>query len=210
MTKNDATQDLADGFEPGPLPPMGPDGGMTAGEPVKVSDPPPRICEQGPCVHYHRFEILMDATKPIAAEVGEDGRPRGIAPDVRHHVEVHHYCYPTVGVETKLGSLPMLHCNFWEPKLKAKQDALELTRAEYLESEDGKRYLGELAAWEERQQAELEREAAVAEDAAKVLAEAAAARDASAQGPIVIATEVATGNETDTPPTAAIEGEPKP
>ncbi len=72
---------------------------------------PPRLCEAGPCRHYHTMTIQLDAQQPHAERV--DGRL------VEHgrvfHTEQHHYCYPDVGIETNLGALPVLSCNRWVP-----------------------------------------------------------------------------------------------
>lgn len=199
MVKNDVQSDLADGFEPGPLPAMATDGGFAPPPPAKISDPPPRLCEQGPCACYHKIEIVMDSAKPIGAELDDQGRVTGPAPDVRGNIEIHHYCYPSVGIETRLGSLPVVGCNRWDPVL-ATAAALEQRRQEYLKTADGQRYLGELGDWEDRQKEAIDEEVKAAEDAAAVLAEAARAREAAPPAqPVVLATGI-----------PAIEGEPTP
>jgi hypothetical protein len=82
-------------------------------EPVRELPPdPPRLCEAGPCRHYHRFQIQLDAQNPM-----DERKPDGTV--VRHgrvfHVQTHHYCYPDVGIELELGALPLLECNRWVP-----------------------------------------------------------------------------------------------
>lgn len=105
MRHNDAQESLQDGFEVGPLPNMGADGSPQL-EPVRAAPPDsPRLCAAGPCRNYHTFQIQLDAQNPI--DPGKHGRV--------YHTEQHHYCYPTAGVETNLGSLPVLSCNRWVP-----------------------------------------------------------------------------------------------
>ena len=90
---------------------MAPDGGLELEPAEPLDDPPPRLCEAGPCRHYHRMAVQMDAQNPMAER--RDGQL------VRHarvfHTTVSHYCYPDVGIETNLGSLPVLECNRWVP-----------------------------------------------------------------------------------------------
>jgi hypothetical protein len=111
MRSTDVRDDLQDGIDAAPLPPQAPDGGLelTRAEPIEAA--PPRLCEAGPCVHYHRLEVQMDAQNPMAE------RRDGVL--IKHarvfHTTIHHYCYPDVGIETNLGSLPVLACNRWVP-----------------------------------------------------------------------------------------------
>lgn len=105
MRHIDTQESLQDGIETGPLPAMGPDGSPLL-EPARDLPPdPPRLCAYGPCRNYHTFKIQLDAQNP--ADVALHGRA--------FHTEQHHYCYPTVGVETNLGSLPVLECSRWTP-----------------------------------------------------------------------------------------------
>jgi len=53
-----------------------------------------------------------------ASNSGIEQAPQGTlyrAPPV-FHVQTHHYCYPDVGIEMPLGSLPVVECNRWEPE----------------------------------------------------------------------------------------------
>lgn len=112
MRSRDVQDELADGFEAGPLPPMGPNGAPML-EPVReLPTDPPRLCEAGPCRHYHTMTIQLDAQQP-----GRERRDDGTVVDHGRvfHTEVHHYCYPDVGIETNLGALPVLSCNRWAP-----------------------------------------------------------------------------------------------
>lgn len=117
---------LTDNFEAGPLPPMGPDGAPTL-EPVRpLPADPPRLCNAGPCRHYHQFQIQLDAQNPMA-----ERKPDGTV--VHHgrvfHVQTHHYCYPDVGIETELGSEPVLACNRWVPITRLLQTKASVKRA---------------------------------------------------------------------------------
>lgn len=83
-------------------------------------DPPPSLCTQGPCRHYHEFTVEFAAADAIAERVsdGSDGESHGRLMghgDQSMHMETHRYCYPTHGVETRLGSLAVLRCNRWHP-----------------------------------------------------------------------------------------------
>lgn len=113
MRSNDLRDELQEGIEPAPMPPRAPDGGLEFTPAVPIEEGPPRLCESGPCRHYHRLDVQMDAANPRAERV--NGRL------VRHakvfHVLVNHYCYPDVGIETNLGSMPVLSCNRWDPEL---------------------------------------------------------------------------------------------
>lgn len=158
---------------------MLPDGGY-ATPPPRPFDPPPRLCEQGPCRHYHALGILVDAERPKGAGVGEDGRLVGqgeVGPD---HVGRHHYCYPDVGIETELGSLPVVECNRWDP-CPTNDAARSEARRRYLESDNGQAYLTAVVAWKERQQFANEEMLRDAEDAERVMADAMAARLERAQ-----------------------------
>lgn len=140
---------LADGFEPGPLPPMGPDG---APEIPPLRHLPvleaPRLCEAGPCVNYHRFSMQLDAARPIADRLEEGGVLAGEAPPAAFHSETQHYCYPSPGVEMELGSLPVLECNRWEPVSPMRTNSRKAREHEYLSSEEGKAFIARAQAWE--------------------------------------------------------------
>lgn len=150
MRTNDVQDELAEGFEVGPLPPMGPDG-APALEPAKpLAQDPPRLCEAGPCRNYHTFQIQLDAQNPMAEK-----RPDGKI--VQHgrvfHTEQHHYCYPNVGIESNLGSLPVLSCNRWVPLTGLLQRVSSVRRA----------YDARMAAWVAARDAEADEATAVIE-----------------------------------------------
>jgi hypothetical protein len=81
------------------------------------------------------------------------------------HVETHHYCYPTIGVEMPLGALPVISCNRWNPYHDAitqnEHDVHENRRA-FMASPEGAQYSTAVADWERARARELE-EAADAE-----------------------------------------------
>ncbi len=147
MRRNHAQENPIEDFDAGDLPPMGPDGLMTEPQRAQV-EPPPRLCEQGPCVHYHRFAIQLD----VEAGLRE---PDGSPAKQPFHVRVHHYCYPTSGVETELGALPVLECNRWEPAV-ARFDIIGRIRENYIQSPAGQEYLRKLDEWKAARAAELE------------------------------------------------------
>lgn len=153
MRSNDVRDDMADGIELAPLPPMAKDGGpeLEAARPIPPARP--RLCEAGPCRHYHRMEVQVDAAQP-KAEVHEDGTITKAA--AVFHREVHHYCYPDVGIETNLGAMPVTACNRWHPLLPADHLAAEKHGEVFMESRAGRDYLDELAAWEAHRDAEAQ------------------------------------------------------
>lgn len=179
MRHIDVRDDLQDGFELAPAPAVGPDG-VPVVPPVRNYPPPrPRLCEAGPCLNYHRFEIQLDAEDPrgrkVSAELpdapGVQRVPGGsvyVAP-AAFHVETQHYCYPTPGVETRLGSLPVINCNRWHPMVPFNLTPgppkwqRETDRATFLASPDGVAYTKAVADWdaarakEQAEAAELER-----------------------------------------------------
>lgn len=149
----DVQDALQDGFEPGALPPIGPDGAPDLPPLRPATDPPPRLCEAGPCVHYHRFEIQMDAQRAIGDRLEEGGRIVGNAPPQPFHVHTHHYCYPDTGIEMELGGLPVLTCNRWQPMTGGDHADRERTEEQFLASARGQKYKTALDAWIARQEA---------------------------------------------------------
>lgn len=153
MRSNDVRDDFQDGIDAAPMPAMAPDGGLAFTPARPISEPPPRLCEVGPCRHYHRLAVQMDAANPMS-----ERHPDGSV--VHHarlfHTQVSHYCYPDVGIETELGSLPVIECNRWVPIGRLRRPKALL-----------RGYQRELAAWDDRREREAEGlDAAVADDAA--------------------------------------------
>ncbi len=112
MRRRDVQNEMIDDFEPTVGLKLGPDGMQGMPERRDLPPEPPRLCLAGPCKHYHRMVIQLDAQQP-GAERGPDGEI------VHHgrvfHPEIHHYCYPDVGIETNLGAHPVLECSRWTP-----------------------------------------------------------------------------------------------
>jgi len=139
--------DLQDGYETGGL---GPQYGQSAKEPI---EPPPRLCEAGPCRHYHRFIRQMDAQDPIAISAGASSPPD--ATQLEHgrvslrvyHTEAQHYCFPEVGIETNLGSTPIVDCTHWDPRTKTELDQLADRRRMFQKSDRGKAFDAARKAW---------------------------------------------------------------
>lgn len=100
----DPTDRLQEGFEPAALPPIAPDGGLDLFGSVHlpVFQPNTRLCERGPCIHYHRLVTSMDAAEP-----------KGGGGDIFR--QTHHTCYPTLGMEIDLGDVDVYECSLWEP-----------------------------------------------------------------------------------------------
>jgi hypothetical protein len=151
LKSTDVRDELANSFDIAPLPPPGPDGALDL-PPMKPKDtPPPRLCEAGPCIHYHRFQIQLDAETAKGDRLEPGGQIAGEAPTGAFHAQVHHYCYPTAGVETILGELPVMTCNHWDPISPEHRARMARNAATYFESPDGKIYLRQLSDWNARQ-----------------------------------------------------------
>lgn len=144
MRSNDVN--MSDDFEPAPLA-IGPDGGIAVTAEAKIIPPPPRLCEAGPCVNYHRFVTQLDAEAPIGQALERGGKIIGMPEGQPFHTETHHYCYPTVGIETNLGALPVLECNRWEPNFDVANAVRDDRRKRFLESDAGKAFADARAAW---------------------------------------------------------------
>lgn len=112
MRSVDVRDELADGIDVAPMPPQAPDGMLAPFPPATpVAEAPPRLCEYGPCRHYHRFQVQVDAENPKNERIAG----RLVVHARVFHVETQHYCYPDVGIETVLGAMPVLACNRWAP-----------------------------------------------------------------------------------------------
>lgn len=125
-------------------------------------DPRPSLCEAGPCRHYHRFAIQVDAEPPkvrrlpvVVPGVGDTYEaPAGF------HAETHRYCYPDTGIEMPLGVMPVTECNRWEPV--APDAAKQKRETAFWGSAAGRSHRYAEHAWRDRQFA-LAREADEAE-----------------------------------------------
>lgn len=164
MKRNDIQDSLQEGFEPAPLPPIGPDGAVTIPPLRRMPVAAPSLCQAGPCIHYHRFVTQLEAARPIANELGEHGQLVGDAPEMPVHVQTHHYCYPTTGVETELGSLPVVECNKWAPVDPRVSSSRKASEEKFFATEQGQAFLRELAAFR-GEQAETETVAVAASEA---------------------------------------------
>lgn len=190
MRRIDVQGELQDGIEPAPGPVMGPDGA-----PQFVSGPPvtparPRLCEAGPCRHYHRLTIQVEAESPRAQRVPVrlpvvpgvvESSPKGsiYQPPATYHTQTSHFCYPDVGIEMPLGSMPVTECNRWFPFVddmapvaveRVVPHAHRIARQAFIESLEGAKYREELMAWEQAR----ERELADAQEAERLIAESLA------------------------------------
>lgn len=165
----DPTQDLADGVDLSANPELAP-----LRTPLT---PRPRLCEAGPCRHYHRLEIQMDAQAPLSVRVPSGGASEPYQPPPTWHVQVSHYCYPSPGIEMPLGALPVVACNRWRPifgvtNTQRAQESFEVSQA-------GQDYQATVAQWEadqlrlsqEAHEAEVRAEALAADDEARACRE---------------------------------------
>ena len=149
--------------------------------------PPPSLCAQGPCAHYHKFTTQLDAEGARAAGVvpggSQHGRLIGAGSEV-FHTESHHYCYPSPGVSNTLGALPVMDCSLWSPIDGATDAAIHERRRMFLVSGDGSLYRATLARWHHDRKVDDAAQAAAEAAAARVIADmdAAAPRDAGNGG----------------------------
>ena len=113
--------------EPGPLPPLAPDGGL----PHLPLDPPPPlpkatpeefVCLRGPCCHY------VEMVSPAGVEVKVEGY---------EPVQVNRYCRVIPGVYLDLTEDSVFSCNRWDPEDEADLARLEHHRREYLNAHPG-------------------------------------------------------------------------
>lgn len=136
--------------------------------------PRPRLCEQGPCRHYHRLETQVESADPGARRVpvklpllpvgaqAVDGGTLYQAPAM-FHTAVSHYCYPGVGIEIVLGDVPVVSCSRWDPSQPPEVAQLAMSRSAFLRGPDGRQYTAALEAWEGARASEA-REAEEAEE----------------------------------------------
>lgn len=111
MRSLDVRDDLADGIGDGTGAMAGADG-MLAFEPARLyEEPPPSLCSFGPCRHYHRMGVQLDAQSARPERVGG----KLIEHPKAFHTQTSHYCYPEMGIEMTLGAMPVLECNRWTP-----------------------------------------------------------------------------------------------
>src|SRR5512138_3192379 len=185
MKTQDPHSDLQDGFEASAMPPIGPDGAPQI--PPQRASPParPSLCSAGPCRNYHRLVTQVDAENPRAVRLPivlpegtpgaqqTDGGTVYRAPPV-FHVETHHYCYPSPGIEMPLGALPVVECTRWEPVTLPGEVYVhreDLCRV-FWESRAGRRFRAEVSAWEaaraQEQARAAEAEALIAQSMAAV------------------------------------------
>lgn len=184
MRSIDVQGELQDGIDPASGPAIGPDGMPQFTPGPRVTPARPRLCEAGPCRHYHRLTLQTEAENPLAQRVPvrlpvvpgvvESG-PKGsiYQPPATFHTETHHYCYPDVGIEMVLGALPVTECNRWCPIVDdTPAQAVAVARRAFIESPAGAKYQDELFAWERARATEL----ADATEAERLIAESLALR----------------------------------
>ena len=166
---------LADGWEPSPAPHVGPDGLAVGPTSVESVPPYPSLCEAGPCRHFHRFEIQVEATSPLAQQVSvelPDGprvesTPGGkvYRPLPVFHTRVERYCYPDTGIELELGSASMVKCNRFSPRT---QPARVRNAADQTGRSRWDLYLDKVKAWKADRAREAQEAADVERDIANM------------------------------------------
>lgn len=132
---------LTEGWDPSPSPVMGPGGQiiMPRVRRLAVIDPP-SLCAQGPCVHYHELDVLVDAAEDL------DGSGVG-----RDHHQIIKACYPTPGIEIDLNGTPVFECGFWEPLSPSVLTRKQTNRIKFAKSQPGKDYAKAIKAWRAEQ-----------------------------------------------------------
>jgi hypothetical protein len=158
---------LAADFEVSPLPPIGKDGAPELTPLRPIAPGHPRLCEAGPCVRYHSFQLQMDVQDPQPVRQPDGSVATAAKP---FHVQTHHYCYPEPGIETELGKLPILQCNRWEPVDPVTKRGLDAARERYWATPEGQAHQVQIAAWKAARDLELATETAARSHAAEDLA----------------------------------------
>lgn len=172
MTKRIApADDMADGIDLTRPVPMTQDGSPVLPPARSPLPPRPSLCTAGPCAHYHRLEIQVDAESPrgrrlpvvVAAGtpgIQTAGGGQTYTPPAAWHTQVSHYCYPDTGVEMTLGSTPVVACNRWRPEDwlewrpgDVRQAAMSIGHASHTSCES---YLRDVEDWERLRKQELE------------------------------------------------------
>lgn len=162
MPEIDVQDELVEHFEPSPIPPAARDGSLELPVMRAGPRPHPRLCEQGPCRNYHRFQIQMDAERP-RDEKGPGGALT--SSPTPFHVQTHHYCYPTQGIEMRLGALPVIECNRWEPNVMGITSSVARAQELFKGSSESTRHQAEIEAWR-LERKEIDDKIAAAERAA--------------------------------------------
>lgn len=121
-------------IQPGPLPPIAPDGGLAPG-PVGMPPPAPPatpkffVCLRGPCRHYWEMVTEMPLGNP-AETFGEGGLVDADGAPVQVPHQITRTCTAHPGTETDLTDDNVYSCNRWDPlepselkKLRKRQDA---------------------------------------------------------------------------------------
>lgn len=182
MKSKDVQDDLAGNFEVSPLPPIGPDGAPVLSPQRPMLAPRPRICEAGPCVHYHRLEVEVEAQDPMSMKVpirlpvlpsGAAAVPDGTLyqPPPSIHTQLIHTCYPSSGIEIDLGPAPVYNCNRWMPMTVADRTSERmLHRAEWMTSAEGREYTEAVRQWEQARAEEQRVDAATQAELASLMA----------------------------------------
>lgn len=200
MKTKDLQDDITESFEVSKLPPIGPDGSLGLEPQRSVPDPRPRLCEAGPCEHYHRLRVQVDAEAPRAmklpfrlpvipegARAVDDGML--YRPPPSFHTQLHHTCYPTPGIEIDIGPEPIVECSRWRPgspTAQIKQQEL------FLRSPAGIEYRKQVDAWEARQADQESAAASIQADIDSAMAEyeaAVAARTAQEEAEATLVRE---------------------
>jgi len=104
------------------------------------------------------------------------------------HTQVHHYCYPTAGVEMRLGDEPVMECNRWVPVSELVRwrrtlppgdyQAAQNVRDSFRDSPEGKEYLQAVQTWEAARAAEQDQAREMEVLVERSLEEARVAREA--------------------------------
>lgn len=122
MRSIDPNERVSGGFQPSPLPPVAPDGGLALEpaptEPLEVA--PIALCSIGPCARHHELVTKINAQEALDGSAG------------RVHLQVIRTCYPAPGIEVDLSETPVRQCSLWKPPLTTgdtPRDARELETA---------------------------------------------------------------------------------
>lgn len=142
-----------------------------------VVPPRPSLCAAGPCANYHLLVTQVDAAQPMAVRLPIAPPSSGAvytAPAV-YHVQRHHYCYPSPGIEMPLGDVPVVECNRWSLTPQVQSEHLLPRDPQRRRTDVLREHYAEVEAWErartDEAQAAAEVERAIAASLAPYIKE---------------------------------------
>jgi len=122
--------------EPGPLPPIAPDGGFMAGPvgappPIPAATPQTFVCLRGPCRHYWEIKTHMESGNP-AETWGDDGLKDESGKPIAQPRAISRTCLAHPGTETDFTDDNVYACSRWDPLTAREVSKRDKRRSKYL------------------------------------------------------------------------------